>query len=73
MLSAMGGIASKWRGQRQLLNLGFLERNVLPNHGIILVQLKLRGLRTRIFFCHIEEARIRRGDELDLNGVRFGH
>jgi hypothetical protein len=56
-----------------LFNLGFFERDVLPDDGIVLIQFELRGLGTRILFCHVKEAGIGRGHELDLNGIRFGH
>ena len=56
-----------------LLDLGFLEDDVLPGDGIVLLQLELLGLGPRILFRHVIEARVSAADELDENGIRFGH
>jgi hypothetical protein len=59
--------------QKALFDFGFLELHMLAYDGVVLVQLKLGGLRARILFGHIEVTSVRGRDKLDLNNVRFGH
>src|SRR3546814_7239048 len=56
-----------------LLDLAFLEDNVLPHHRIVFPELQLFRLGARIFLGHVVVARIGSADELDQEGVRLGH
>jgi hypothetical protein len=61
-----------WRG-RSLLDLGFLERDVLARDGIIFLERKLVSLGARVFLSHIEITGIGGRLELDLDHIAFGH
>ena len=61
------------RRRPDLLDLGFLERDVLAHDRIVLLQLQLAGLGARVLLRHVEEARVGARDELDLNGVGLRH
>src|ERR1700712_2688171 len=56
-----------------LLDLGFLERNMLAHDGVVLAQLQLAGLRPGILLRDIEIAGVGSRYQLDLNRVAFGH
>src|ERR1700727_3373343 len=56
-----------------LLDLGFLELDVLARDGIVLLLDHLVGHGARILLGDVIEAGVRRGNELDLDGDRFGH
>jgi hypothetical protein len=56
-----------------LLDLAFAEFDVLPGDRIVLLQHHLFGLRARVLLCNVEEAGIRRTDELDLDGGGLRH
>ncbi len=56
-----------------LLDLGFLELDVLASDRIVLPKAQLLGLIARVLLGHIEKARVRAADELDLDGCRLGH
>ena len=58
-----------------LLNLSFLELDMLAHDGIIFAHHHfLGGIRTaRIFFRGVVKARIGRADELDFDGGRLCH
>ena len=58
---------------KELLDLSFLEFDVLPHDRIVLVQLQFLCLGTGILLGHVELTGIRGGHELDLNGVRLCH
>jgi hypothetical protein len=57
------------RESRRLLDLGFLELDVLAHDGIVFVHLELGGLGARILLGDVEVTGIRGGNELDLNDV----
>src|ERR1700681_1117492 len=75
--------AESKRGQRprsnalkragSLLDLGLAEFDVLARDRIVLLLHELVGHGARILLGDIIEAGIRRGNELDLDGDRFGH
>src|SRR4030095_12920244 len=56
-----------------LLDLGFLELDVLARDRVVLSEAQLLGLGARILLGHIEEARVRAADELVLDGCRLAH
>ena len=56
-----------------LLDLGFLEFNVLARDRVVLLLDELVGHGARILLGDVVEAGVRRGNELDLDGDRFGH
>nr|GFD56788.1 hypothetical protein [Tanacetum cinerariifolium] len=56
-----------------LLDLGFLKFDMLAHDRIVLAEAQLLGLGTRVLLGDIEIARVRRADELDLDGSRLGH
>src|SRR5688500_13666205 len=56
-----------------LLDLGFAEFDVLARDRVVLLLDQLVGHGARILLGDVIEAGIRRGDELDLDGDRFGH
>src|SRR5687768_15162137 len=56
-----------------LLDLRFLELDVLARDRVVLAEAHLLGLVPRVLLGHIEEARVGRADELDLDGCRLGH
>src|SRR3981189_1581915 len=75
--------AESKRGQRpranalkragSLLDLGLAEFDVLARDRVVLLLHELVGHGARILLGDIIEAGIRRGNELDLDGDRFGH
>jgi hypothetical protein len=58
---------------RLLLDLGLAEFDVLARDRIVFLLDQLVGHGARILLGDVVEARIRRGNELDLDGDRFGH
>src|SRR6185437_2510529 len=56
-----------------LLDLGLAEFDVLARDGIVLLLDQLVGHGARVLLGDVIEAGIRRGNELDLDGDRFGH
>ena len=48
------------------LDLAFLELDMFANDGVVFVQLKLVGVVLGILFGHVEKARIRGADQLDV-------
>src|SRR5688572_3110705 len=56
-----------------LLNLRFLEVDMLAHDRVVLAHGHLLGLVARVLFGHIEEAGVGGADELDLDGCRLGH
>src|SRR3954464_13196823 len=56
-----------------LLDLGFLELDVLARDRIVFLLDQLVGHGARVLLGDVIEARVRGGDELDLDGDRFGH
>ncbi len=70
---AGGPAGTESRRTVELLDLGFFELDVLAHDRIIFVKLKLGGLRTRVLLGHVEVTRVRGGNQLDLNDVRFCH
>src|SRR5439155_22557472 len=72
----------RWRPERNgrrrrrvsaLLDLRFLELDVLAGDRVVLAKAQLLGLRPRILLGDIEKARVGAADELDLDGCRLGH
>jgi hypothetical protein len=57
----------------RLLDLGFLEFDVLARDGIVFLEDELFRLGARVLLGHVEIARIRRGQELDLDHGGLGH
>jgi hypothetical protein len=56
-----------------LLDLGFLELDVLARDRIVFLLDQLVGHGARVLLGDVIEAGVRGGDELDLDGDRFGH
>src|SRR5262249_2402091 len=56
-----------------LLDLGFAEFDMLARNRVVLLLDELVGHGARILLGDVIEAGVRRGDELDLDGDRFGH
>src|SRR5262245_28086087 len=56
-----------------LLDLGFTEFDVLARDRVVLLLDELVGHGARILLGDVIEAGVRRGNELDLDGDRFGH
>jgi hypothetical protein len=56
-----------------LLDLGFLEFNMLAHNRIILGEAELLGLGARILLGHIEIAGVSSGLQLDLDNIALGH
>src|SRR5689334_15537953 len=56
-----------------LLDLGFTELDMLARDRIVLLLDELVGHGARILLGDIIEAGVRRRNELDLDGDRFGH
>src|SRR5438445_8958208 len=56
-----------------LLNLRFLELDMLARDRVVLLLDQLVGHGARILLGDVVEAGVRRGNELDLDGDRFGH
>src|SRR5262249_49284402 len=61
------------RLRASLLDLAFLEDDVLARHRVVLLQLELLGLGARVLLRHVVEAGIGAADELDEDGVGLGH
>ena len=56
-----------------LLDLGFLELDVLARDWIVLPETQFFRLRARVLLGHVKKARVRAADELDLDCCRLGH
>src|SRR5260221_12798701 len=56
-----------------LLDLGLLELDVLARDRVVLLLDQLVGHGARILLGDVIEAGVRCGNELDLDGDRFGH
>lgn len=56
-----------------LLDLGFLELDVLAHNRIILLERELLGLGAAVLARHIKEAGVGGGEQLDLDIRGFGH
>jgi hypothetical protein len=63
----------RWPERRALLDLRFLELDMLAHDGIIFAERQLFGLRARIFLGDVEKASVRRAGELDLDGGWLSH
>src|SRR4029077_1714523 len=59
--------------QLRLLDLRFLELDVLARDRVVLFLDQLVGHGARILLGDVIEAGVRRRNELDLDGDRFGH
>src|SRR5687767_5023431 len=57
----------------RLLDLGFLEVDMLAHDRVVLAHAHLLGLGARVLLRHVEKAGIGAADELDLDGCRLGH
>ena len=64
---------SSIRKSVKLLDLGFLELNMLAHYRIILAEHQLVSFRARILFGYIKKAGIFRRRELNLDYVAFSH
>jgi hypothetical protein len=68
------GLRPSLRPQDQeLLDLGFLEFDVLPGNRIVLRLGHLVGHRTAVLRRDVEEAGVSRRQQLDLDGRSFRH
>src|SRR5689334_790241 len=56
-----------------LLDLGFLELDVLARHRVILLEGELVGLGARVLLGDVEVARVSRRLQLDLDYIALGH
>jgi hypothetical protein len=61
-----------WR-EFALLDFGFLELDMLAHDGIIFLEDELLGLGPRVLLGDVKIARVRRGQELDLDHGGLGH
>src|SRR6266481_2631565 len=61
------------RVPRFLLDFGLAEFDVLARDRVVLLLDQLVGHGARILLGDVIEAGVRRGNELDLDGDRFGH
>src|SRR6188768_666509 len=68
-----GPVKIRQRCAAELLDLRFLELDVLARDRIVLLLDQLVGHGARVLLGDVIEASIRRGNELDLDGDRFGH
>src|SRR5260370_20219205 len=68
-----GPVQSSQQSAENLLDLGFFEFDVLARDRVVLLLDQLVGHGARILLGNVIEAGIRRGNELDLDGDRFGH
>src|SRR4029434_7354408 len=68
-----GPVRSVRNGLATLLDLRFLELDVLARDRVVLLLDQLVGHGARVLLGDVVEAGIRRGNELDLDGDRFGH
>src|SRR5687767_776873 len=64
---------AKRPASKALLDLRFLELDVLARDRVVLLEDHLLGLVARIFLGHVEKAGVSRADELDLDSCRLGH
>src|SRR5436305_297955 len=72
--SRLQAFTGRPEGRRpQLLDLGFLEFDMLAHDRVVLVEAQLLGLGARVLLGDVKEAGISRADELDLDGGRLGH
>src|SRR5690606_3459951 len=60
-------------GKARLLDLGFLEFDVLADDGVVLLERQLFSLGASVLLGHVEEAGIGSRHELDLDGGGFCH
>src|SRR5690606_23990501 len=78
------GLSSNKKGHRRggallfcekedLLDLAFLELDMLARDRIVFLHRQLVGHGARILLRHVEEARVGGADELDLDGGGLGH
>src|SRR5690606_22613100 len=58
---------------KRLLDLAFLEFDVLLHDRVVLTNDHLLGHGAGVLLGDVEEAGVRRGVEADLDGSRFGH
>jgi hypothetical protein len=56
-----------------LLDLRFLELDVLARDGIVLLERQLIGFRPGVLFGDVEEASVSGRQELDFDGCGLGH
>src|SRR6476659_9582872 len=56
-----------------LLDLRFLELDVLARTRVVLLEAQLLGLGAGVLLRDVKEARVRGAEELDLDGCRLGH
>src|SRR5690242_18281781 len=68
-----GRAASQEPGKAGLLDLAFLEIDVLAHDGVVFAQGQLLGVLLRVFLRHVIEPGIRRADELDPQLSGFSH
>ena len=61
------------RGGKGLLNLRFLEVDVLARDRVVLLEREFLSRRARVLLRHIEEARSSTADQLDLLRCGLGH
>ena len=64
-------MATRGNFKKGLLDLGFLELDMLAHNGIIFAERQLFSLRARIFLGDIEKASVRRAGELAGSWRRF--
>src|SRR6476469_3770733 len=61
------------RSRPRLLDLGFLELDVLLDDRVVLLERQLVGHRTRVLLGHVEIAGVSGRQQLDLDGGRLRH
>ncbi len=62
-----------FRNNKILLDLGFLEVDMLAHDGVILLEGQLFGLRASVLGRHVEETGVGSRQELDLDIGGLGH
>src|SRR4051794_39323019 len=67
------GRSRRGEGACALLDLGFLEDDVLTRDRVELLQFELVGLGPRVLLGHVEKTGIGAADQLDQDGVGLGH
>jgi len=61
------------KGKPRLLDLGFLEFDVLLGDRVVLAERQLVGLGTAVLAGHVEETGVGGRQKLDLDVCGFGH
>src|SRR5215471_13907527 len=69
----MSGNVTASGDRKPLLDLGFLELDMLARHGVVFLDRHLLGHGARVLLRHVEIAGVGRRDELDLGRDGLSH